>query len=76
MSTPKDIEVLVERLKLLGQENYEMLGNIHEPLFEAATALTSLKEERDRFQTALKVISQKEGVPGDIALQALQEQSK
>ena len=45
MTQDKGIEALVERLKLLGQENFEMLGNIHEPLFEAATTFISLQEE-------------------------------
>jgi uncharacterized protein YjhX (UPF0386 family) len=40
---------IVERLRFRADENYEMLGNIHEPLLEAAA-------EIERLRAALKNI--------------------
>ena len=34
---------IVERLRDKADENYEMLGNIHEPLLEAATEIARLR---------------------------------
>lgn len=36
---------IVERLRFRADENYEMLGNIHEPLLEAADEITLLRAE-------------------------------
>lgn len=41
---------IVERLRLRADENYEMLGNIHEPLLEAA-------DEIERLRAALEDIA-------------------
>ncbi len=37
-----DVWELVERLRGLADEHFEMLGDIHEPLTEAADAITAL----------------------------------
>lgn len=44
---------IVERLRFRADENYEMLGNIHEPLLEAA-------DEIERLRAALRDIIDKE----------------
>lgn len=40
---------IVERLRFRAEENYEMLGNIHEPLLEAADEITRLRAENERL---------------------------
>ena len=44
---------IVERLRFRADENYEMLGNIHEPLLEAADEITRLRAENEKLRAAL-----------------------
>ena len=79
MNTPKDIEGLIERLlKARALPSYYGNSAIYE---EAATALRTLQEGRDRYREALERIKAKDctgygrSVLGRVARQAL-EQSK
>lgn len=40
---------IVERLRFRADENYEMLGNIHEPLLEAADEIEKLRAALHRI---------------------------
>ncbi len=62
---------IVEKLRFRADENYEMLGNIHEPLLEAAAEIERLREwnaeialnarefaaENERLRAALEVFA-------------------
>ena len=59
----KPVAAIVERLHALSAEWYEMCGNIHEPLAEAADAIEQLHKDHSDFIRA--VLSEPDGV--DIA---------
>lgn len=56
---------IVERLRFRADENYEMLGNIHEPLLEAADEIEKLRAALRPFAEAARKYDPDEG-DGDL----------
>jgi hypothetical protein len=64
------VNELAKKLRALAEEHYEMLGNIHDPLTEAANEIerleTTLREENKRMRDALVAILRTGPIDGTI----------